>query len=192
MTLFPGRQKWLRNHYQWHQLDTIFAIYALKSPTEFIKHWHVEYLVESLFFCFRVCLVSDIVLIQNCSGFGPKSINGLVYLFFFLLLFSDFGLSNSVRVSHTKDSSTVQEFCVTQCGSPAYAAPELLGNKKYGPEVDIWSVWVHFQELTIKLSSKTHLMSYCIIPASMFTIYACNDFWKDDALNRAEVIKWLP
>ena len=53
----------------------------------------------------------------------------------------DFGLSNSVRVSHTKEGgSQAQEYCVTQCGSPAYAAPELLGNKKYGPKVDIWSM----------------------------------------------------
>ena len=58
------------------------------------------------------------------------------------LYHADFGLSNAVRVSHTKEGSVVQEFCVTQCGSPAYAAPELLGNKKYGPKVDIWSVWV--------------------------------------------------
>jgi serine/threonine protein kinase len=32
------------------------------------------------------------------------------------------------------------ELCVTQCGSPAYAAPELLNNTKYGPKVDIWSM----------------------------------------------------
>ena len=58
---------------------------------------------------------------------------------------SDFGLSNSVRVSHTKEGgSQAQEYCVTQCGSPAYAAPELLGNKKYGPKVDIWSMYVTF------------------------------------------------
>ena len=38
----------------------------------------------------------------------------------------------------TEDGST--EYCTTQCGSPAYAAPELLGQKKYGPEVDIWSM----------------------------------------------------
>lgn len=42
----------------------------------------------------------------------------------------DFGLSN--------------KFCndplATQCGSPAYTAPELLGGKSYGKEVDVWSM----------------------------------------------------
>jgi len=27
----------------------------------------------------------------------------------------------------------------TQCGSPAYAAPELLAKRVYGPKVDVWS-----------------------------------------------------
>lgn len=30
----------------------------------------------------------------------------------------------------------------TQCGSPAYAAPEILNNQKYGPAVDVWSIGV--------------------------------------------------
>ena len=48
----------------------------------------------------------------------------------------DFGLSNEEYVM--EDSRRVH--CSTQCGSPAYAAPELLGHKSYGPEVDIWSL----------------------------------------------------
>ena len=43
----------------------------------------------------------------------------------------DFGLSNSL---HGKDMLD------TQCGSMAYSAPELLSNKPYGKEVDIWSM----------------------------------------------------
>ncbi|XP_076444780.1 uncharacterized protein LOC143282838 [Babylonia areolata] len=30
----------------------------------------------------------------------------------------------------------------TQCGSPAYAAPEIFGNRRYGPAVDLWSIGV--------------------------------------------------
>ncbi|XP_078398989.1 hormonally up-regulated neu tumor-associated kinase [Cetorhinus maximus] len=47
----------------------------------------------------------------------------------------DFGLSNTLK----NDS---QELLNTQCGSPAYAAPELLAHKKYGPKVDVWSIGV--------------------------------------------------
>ena len=57
-----------------------------------------------------------------------------------IIIPADFGLSNAVRVSHATDGSTSEEYCVTQCGSPAYAAPELLGNKKYSHKVDIWSM----------------------------------------------------
>ncbi|KAM4694304.1 hormonally up-regulated neu tumor-associated kinase homolog A-like [Discoglossus pictus] len=49
----------------------------------------------------------------------------------------DFGLSNTI-----KTEGMSQELLNTQCGSPAYAAPELLANKKYGPKVDVWSIGV--------------------------------------------------
>ncbi|RMC13287.1 hypothetical protein DUI87_10822 [Hirundo rustica rustica] len=49
----------------------------------------------------------------------------------------DFGLSNTVRFEGLS-----QELLHTQCGSPAYAAPELLAHKKYGPKVDVWSIGV--------------------------------------------------
>ena len=52
-------------------------------------------------------------------------------------LFTDFGLSN-VYLSEQEDGTMEQ--CATQCGSPAYAAPELLGHKSYGPVVDVWSM----------------------------------------------------
>ncbi|XP_061609228.1 hormonally up-regulated neu tumor-associated kinase [Phyllopteryx taeniolatus] len=49
----------------------------------------------------------------------------------------DFGLSNTLR-----SESLPPELLSTQCGSPAYAAPELLAHRKYGPKVDMWSVGV--------------------------------------------------
>uniref|UniRef100_A0A3B4TVQ0 non-specific serine/threonine protein kinase n=1 Tax=Seriola dumerili TaxID=41447 RepID=A0A3B4TVQ0_SERDU len=49
----------------------------------------------------------------------------------------DFGLSNTL-----KTESLSLELLNTQCGSPAYAAPELLAHRKYGPKVDVWSVGV--------------------------------------------------
>ncbi|XP_035288335.1 hormonally up-regulated neu tumor-associated kinase homolog A [Anguilla rostrata] len=49
----------------------------------------------------------------------------------------DFGLSNCAGILGYSDPFS------TQCGSPAYAAPELLSRKKYGPKVDVWSVGVN-------------------------------------------------
>ncbi|XP_056150166.1 calcium/calmodulin-dependent protein kinase type IV [Lampris incognitus] len=49
----------------------------------------------------------------------------------------DFGLSNTLKAE-----SLSLELLTTQCGSPAYAAPELLAHRKYGPKVDVWSVGV--------------------------------------------------
>ncbi|KAI1897645.1 hypothetical protein AGOR_G00085400 [Albula goreensis] len=48
---------------------------------------------------------------------------------------ADFGLSNTLKAE-----ALAQELLNTQCGSPAYAAPELLAHKKYGPKVDVWGV----------------------------------------------------
>ena len=47
---------------------------------------------------------------------------------------ADFGLSNMM-----KDG----EFLKTSCGSPNYAAPEIISGRLYaGPEVDVWSCGV--------------------------------------------------
>ena len=47
------------------------------------------------------------------------------------------------------DGHSTREFLKTQCGSPAYAAPEILGHKPYGPEVDVWSMYVNDSSLLI-------------------------------------------
>ncbi|XP_041463325.1 serine/threonine protein kinase OSK1-like [Lytechinus variegatus] len=46
----------------------------------------------------------------------------------------DFGLSNILGYDG---------LLRTQCGSPAYAAPEIFCNSSYGPAVDIWSIGVN-------------------------------------------------
>ena len=50
----------------------------------------------------------------------------------------DFGLSNTLGEG---------DRLLTQCGSPAYAAPEVFCQKAYGPAVDIWSMYVDFHVL---------------------------------------------
>ncbi|ONK55597.1 uncharacterized protein A4U43_UnF1310 [Asparagus officinalis] len=52
----------------------------------------------------------------------------------FNIKIADFGLSNVIRDGH---------FLKTSCGSPNYAAPEVISGKLYaGPEVDVWSCGV--------------------------------------------------
>ncbi|XP_063713595.1 5'-AMP-activated serine/threonine-protein kinase catalytic subunit alpha-like [Symsagittifera roscoffensis] len=53
----------------------------------------------------------------------------------------DFGLSRHFKLDENNVLGDFQQ--ATQCGSPAYAAPELLGKNKYGPKVDIWSIGVN-------------------------------------------------
>lgn len=48
----------------------------------------------------------------------------------------DFGLSNTIPNSCIDKTVALS----TQCGSPAYAAPELLAKKKYGSKADVWSM----------------------------------------------------
>ena len=52
--------------------------------------------------------------------------------------FVDFGLSNIYKSSPT--SGGRENLLATACGSPCYAAPEMIERKKYiGSTVDIWS-----------------------------------------------------
>ena len=81
----------------------------------------------------------------------------------------DFGLSNTYFT---------EKYLTTACGSPCYAAPEMIKGKKYlGLGVDIWSSGLcHLKTLTmknyIKKSLKENLkrqISYQIMPMIFFT-----------------------
>jgi len=74
----------------------------------------------------------------------------------------DFGLSN-----HTKN-----ELCITQCGSPAYAAPELLAHKKYGTKVDVWSIGVNMYAML------TGNLPFTVEPFNIKALY--NKMMKND------------
>jgi len=52
-----------------------------------------------------------------------------------ILKISDLGLSKVLKLSDT-------EMMKTRCGSPNYAAPEILNGEGYTPSVDIWSMGV--------------------------------------------------
>jgi len=50
-----------------------------------------------------------------------------------LIKISDFGLARFLSASN---------FATTACGTPGYVAPEILMSKKYGKEVDVWSIGI--------------------------------------------------
>ncbi|XP_025098809.1 hormonally up-regulated neu tumor-associated kinase homolog A-like isoform X2 [Pomacea canaliculata] len=78
----------------------------------------------------------------------------------------DFGLSNSIKVSSTTEGlPRAQEYLVTQCGSPAYAAPELLNHRKYGLEVDVWSIGVNMYAML------TGSLPFTVNPFNIKTLY---------------------
>ena len=67
----------------------------------------------------------------------------------------DFGLSNFMPGFGENPESTDKAGLTTQCGSPAYAAPELLAKRVYGNKVDVWSWLVYFFVFKIfKISRK--------------------------------------
>ncbi len=51
----------------------------------------------------------------------------------------DFGLSNEFSETFTGE----RPYMKTQCGSPAYAAPELLRGIRYTEAVDLWAIGVN-------------------------------------------------
>ncbi|CAG9318985.1 SNF1-like_6 [Blepharisma stoltei] len=83
----------------------------------------VEQILSGLEFCHSHRLVHRDIKPENLL----LDLNGNIKI-------ADFGLSNAIRDG---------EFLSTSCGSPNYAAPEVIsGNKYCGPEVDIWSTGV--------------------------------------------------
>uniref|UniRef100_A0A8C6W4R2 non-specific serine/threonine protein kinase n=1 Tax=Nannospalax galili TaxID=1026970 RepID=A0A8C6W4R2_NANGA len=64
----------------------------------------------------------------------------------------DFGLSNPAGI-------------LGYCGSPAYAAPELLARKKYGPKIDVWSIGVNMYAML------TGTLPFTVEPFSLRALY---------------------
>ncbi|NWH40079.1 HUNK kinase, partial [Chloropsis hardwickii] len=73
--------------------------------------------------------------------------------------FTDFGLSNCAGILGYSDPFS------TQCGSPAYAAPELLARKKYGPKIDVWSIGVNMYAML------TGTLPFTVEPFSLRALY---------------------
>ncbi|XP_029459457.1 hormonally up-regulated neu tumor-associated kinase isoform X2 [Rhinatrema bivittatum] len=71
----------------------------------------------------------------------------------------DFGLSNCAGLLGYTDPFS------TQCGSPAYAAPELLARKKYGSKVDVWSIGVNMYAML------TGTLPFTVEPFSLRALY---------------------
>ncbi|XP_042543203.1 hormonally up-regulated neu tumor-associated kinase [Dipodomys spectabilis] len=71
----------------------------------------------------------------------------------------DFGLSNCAGILGYSDPFS------TQCGSPAYAAPELLARKKYGPKIDVWSIGVNMYAML------TGTLPFTVEPFSLRALY---------------------
>ncbi|XP_028414260.1 serine/threonine kinase SAD-1-like isoform X2 [Dendronephthya gigantea] len=73
----------------------------------------------------------------------------------------DFGLSNTIYATDHNN----ENHCTTQCGSPAYAAPELLVRKDYGPQIDVWSIGVNLYAML------TGRLPYTVEPFNISTLY---------------------
>lgn len=85
---------------------------------EFIAFWEKKKEKSYFFLTCALAQFECVSLFHNCVS----------------VPFTDFGLSNCAGILGYSDPFS------TQCGSPAYAAPELLARKKYGPKIDVWSM----------------------------------------------------
>ncbi|KAK7100909.1 5'-AMP-activated protein kinase catalytic subunit alpha-2-like isoform X2 [Littorina saxatilis] len=82
-----------------------------------------QQIISGVFYCHRHMVVHRDLKPENLLLDGQQGVK-----------IADFGLSNMMHDG---------EFLRTSCGSPNYAAPEVISGKLYaGPEVDIWSCGV--------------------------------------------------
>lgn len=77
----------------------------------------------------------------------------------------DFGLSNTTPVATYEKTGVYPQILETGCGSPAYAAPELIAGHNYGPQVDVWSIGV---SLYVMLTGDLPFYTY---PCSLRKLY---------------------
>ncbi len=62
------------------------------------------------------------------------------FVYYEILFYIDFGLSSPYMKRSPLGNTQVPVQLHTQCGSPAYAAPEVLAHEPYCNEADIWSL----------------------------------------------------
>ncbi|KAI8622510.1 kinase-like domain-containing protein [Chytriomyces sp. MP71] len=82
--------------------------------------------------------------------FFAQLVSGVSYMHFMGIVHRDLklenlllGPENNILISDLGFANTSSEHMATQCGSPSYAAPELVSNNDYvGVSVDIWSCGV--------------------------------------------------
>jgi len=108
---------------------------------------------------------------------------------------SDFGLSRFV-----KDSDTAQR--LTACGTPSWAAPEVLNDLKYSQKADVYSFAICLWELCTRKDPYTNMSAPQVvlfvavknkrlkIPKSVPQAFVdlINDTWKTDPNDRPEFI----
>ena len=83
----------------------------------------------------------------------------------FVFLFIDFGLSNvlpNAGLEAWEQTGMCPLLLTTHCGSPAYAAPELLAQKPYGAQIDIWSMLVTYQYFHIFILPPLILIKFAL------------------------------
>jgi Neu-associated kinase len=87
---------------------------------------YMRQIVSAVEHIHRAGIIHRDLKLQDCLLLDPE---GNIQIF-------NFGLANQKYIMENQQRVR----CRTPCGSAVYAAPEMLGVKPYGPEVDIWSM----------------------------------------------------